>query len=179
MTYFQVGIEYTTDSFVNLEQCFRAIHESMEHGHNRYYYVQNLPRNVPDGADFLTNADQIDNYVEPNLVEAVKKEPVVTEEQFRESCRVSFDKVDTNQSGEISVSEMNVALKHLGYNLTIEQVMSIIDTFDVDDSGTMGFEEFVLFVKTVNNRNAQEAEELAEENHESQQNDENIGEEDN
>jgi len=51
-------------------------------------------------------------------------------------CRV----FDMDNDGYITASELGIAMKHLGENLTTEQVVDMIREFDQDQDGKVNFE---------------------------------------
>jgi len=60
-------------------------------------------------------------------------------EKFKEH----FNLFDKDGNGKISVSELGLALRSIGYTPTEKELTQIIDDFDANGSGTIEFEEFV------------------------------------
>jgi hypothetical protein len=103
----------------------------MEAGEDKYFYIQAVP-------------------FDPPVPEVEEDEDIALQvEQNQELFQQIFNYIDSNKTGEISVNELTSALFHFGYELTLQQVSQIIDTFDMDNSGTMNFPEFVEFMKPV------------------------------
>lgn len=101
----------------------------MEEGQDKYFYVQSVPfepaqAEGQEGEGGNENADQ----------------------DFIAAARKVFEKIDSNQSGEISVVELGSALHSAGYLVPNDKLAEIIDSFDKDESGTMGFDEFLNFL---------------------------------
>ena len=72
---------------------------------------------------------------------------------LRPAARYAFDKLDVDQSGEISAGEIHKTLEYLAsyVNITLtpteEQIQLAITICDKDKSGKISFEEFIEFVK--------------------------------
>lgn len=126
-----MNIQYTNSNFENLEKCFRSIHEEMEDGQDKYYYTQAVP-------------------FEPPVVEEEKQNEDVGndggEEDWIAAARNVFDRIDNNESGELSVVELGTALHAAGYLIPAEKIAEVIEMYDKDESGTMGFDEFLKFL---------------------------------
>lgn len=91
-----------------------------------------------------------------NLLMAVlwDKYSEAIEQAFAEKARqaelrrydVAFSQVDLDGSGEISVSELGVAMDAAGLKLTVEEIEVMVAEADEDGSGEISFEEFVEIV---------------------------------
>ena len=60
-------------------------------------------------------------------------------ERFREH----FNLFDKDGNGKITVKELGIALRSIGYTPNEKELNAIIDDFDANGSGTIEFEEFV------------------------------------
>jgi Ca2+-binding EF-hand superfamily protein len=60
-------------------------------------------------------------------------------ERFREH----FNLFDKDGNGKITVKELGIALRSIGYTPSEKELNAIIDDFDANGSGTIEFEEFV------------------------------------
>ncbi|KAG2334601.1 hypothetical protein Bca4012_015924 [Brassica carinata] len=67
---------------------------------------------------------------------------VVGEKEEEEAVKEAFDLYDTNRDGKISPGELHVVLKRLGKNKSMEECALMVDAFDADKDGHVGFEEF-------------------------------------
>lgn len=100
----------------------------MEDGQDKYFYVQSVPFEAPqpEGQEEEENPEANQDWIA--------------------AARNVFEKIDSNQSGEISVVELGTALHSAGYLVPNDKLADIIDNFDKDESGTMGFDEFLKFL---------------------------------
>lgn len=57
----------------------------------------------------------------------------------------TFDKIDTDQSGEVGVTELKFAFDALGMNSTLREVRTLLLDVDKDKSESVNFEEFCNF----------------------------------
>ncbi|CAN4079658.1 unnamed protein product [Withania somnifera] len=64
-------------------------------------------------------------------------------QQKRQEIKEAFELFDTDGSGTIDASELNVAMRALGFEMTGEQVEQMIADVDKDGSGAIDFDEFV------------------------------------
>jgi Ca2+-binding EF-hand superfamily protein len=71
----------------------------------------------------------------------------MTEEELRSKLRPVFDRFDTDQSGQISTSEMQDVCKAIKLKLNAEQLEAMMVEADPDKSGAIDFEEFVTVLK--------------------------------
>lgn len=60
--------------------------------------------------------------------------------------RIAFDYFDRDGSGQISRSEIGIAMSQLGHNLNSEQIEKIFATLDTNKSGLVDFDEFMIFL---------------------------------
>jgi calmodulin len=63
----------------------------------------------------------------------------VTQDQELQACFRAFDK---NGDGRISLEELELAMKELGENMTMEELHEMMKDGDVDKDGMIDFEEF-------------------------------------
>ena len=66
--------------------------------------------------------------------------------QERQQYKQAFDFFDKDGSGSISSQELSTAMKSLGYDLTQQQISTILNHVDGDHSGQIDFEEFLTFI---------------------------------
>lgn len=59
-----------------------------------------------------------------------------------------FDQLDTDGSGEIGLTELEVPLIALGLCHTREEVEKVMSQIDLDGNGTIEFDEFLSLVKS-------------------------------
>merc|ERR1711865_189756 len=74
-----------------------------------------------------------------------KKEVVITPEQMEE-FKEAFELFDTDKSGSIDASELDFAMRALGFEPTGQEVADMLAKTDGDGNGTVQFEEFVDLV---------------------------------
>ncbi|KAM3252767.1 Calcium-binding protein CML19 [Capsicum annuum] len=74
--------------------------------------------------------------------ETRSRHPGLTQ-QKRQEIKEAFELFDTDGSGTIDASELNVAMRALGFEMTGEQVEQMIADVDKDGSGAIDFDEFV------------------------------------
>lgn len=60
-----------------------------------------------------------------------------------------FDKIDTDNSGSIGVSEVKNMLRSLGINVSWDQAEQILNSFDEDQNGTLELDEFRRFMRII------------------------------
>ena len=72
---------------------------------------------------------------------------VVDESKLRAVLRPVFASCDTDNSGSISVSEVQRLCQQLGMKLSTNRVRRMVAEADPDRSGTLDFEEFVTAIK--------------------------------
>ena len=87
---------------------------------------------------------------------AAIKEILNNETKLNEVCRVAFDSVDTDHSGEIDKNELNVVMKQISNDMGAEppsegDVNEVFDHLDTDHSGKIDFNEFKVLIKDVLN----------------------------
>lgn len=142
-------MNYSDSHFATLEQSFKAVHDTMEHGHNRFFYVQCLenPRDISD--EYLTNAEEILNYNEPGVVSSNNRRDEISEENFRAECRLIFNHFDKNNSDDLSVTELKVGFKLLGADISYSEILKYLLEFDTDENGQLCFEQFVKLCKVI------------------------------
>jgi len=58
-----------------------------------------------------------------------------------------FEKIDSNQDGELSRTELQAALRKLGVSLSTSELDGILRIFDSDGSGSIDFTEFYQLIK--------------------------------
>lgn len=63
----------------------------------------------------------------------------------------AFDFFDKDGSGSISSQELSTAMKSLGYDLTQQQISTILNHVDADHSGQIDFNEFLKFIASARN----------------------------
>ncbi|XP_055804654.1 caltractin-like [Solanum dulcamara] len=74
--------------------------------------------------------------------ETRNRHPGLTQ-QKRQEIKEAFELFDTDGSGTIDASELNVAMRALGFEMTEEHVELMIADVDKDGSGAIDFDEFV------------------------------------
>merc|ERR1711865_672552 len=74
-----------------------------------------------------------------------KKEVVITPEQMEE-FKEAFELFDTDKSGSIDASELDFAMRALGFEPTGQEVADMLAKTDEDGNGTVQYEEFVDLV---------------------------------
>ena len=67
--------------------------------------------------------------------------------QEHEISRSLFVSHDSDDSGELSTSELAVLLDGLGYKPGIDMIRSLLLEFDKDQNGTFDYEEFMQLLK--------------------------------
>lgn len=60
-----------------------------------------------------------------------------------------FDNIDLDGGGEVDAEELCKSFQRMGEDITVEKAQMMIDLYDKDGSGTMGFNEFVLVMTKV------------------------------
>lgn len=60
-----------------------------------------------------------------------------------ESLRAEFQKIDTDNSGIIEVSELERALKNANFEMTANEIKSIIQELDYDGNQKINYSEFI------------------------------------
>eukprot|EP00250_Pteridium_aquilinum_P023222 c2643_g1_i1 orf=102-593(+) len=78
--------------------------------------------------------------VAPNLASRSKLQP--TDEQ-RQEIHEAFELFDTDGSGTIDATELQVAMRALGFEADNEEIEMMIADIDKDGSGSIDFEEFL------------------------------------
>ncbi|CAL9228225.1 unnamed protein product [Arabidopsis halleri] len=68
--------------------------------------------------------------------------------QKRREIREIFDLFDIDGSGSIDASELNVAMRSLGFEMNNEQINELMAEVDKNKSGAIDFEEFVHMMTT-------------------------------
>merc|ERR1711871_852061 len=74
-----------------------------------------------------------------------KKEVMITDEQMAE-FKEAFELFDTDKSGSIDASELDFAMRALGFEPTGQEVADMLSKTDEDGNGTVQYEEFVDLV---------------------------------
>ncbi|KAJ3674119.1 hypothetical protein LUZ60_006111 [Juncus effusus] len=74
-----------------------------------------------------------------------EKSSRVTKERRRE-IKEAFDLFDLDGSGSISATELTVAMRALGFEMTPEQINQMIDEVDKKGSGAIDFDEFLYMM---------------------------------
>ncbi|KAA3474210.1 red chlorophyll catabolite reductase, chloroplastic-like isoform X1 [Gossypium australe] len=64
-------------------------------------------------------------------------------QQKRQEIKEAFELFDTDGSGTIDAKELNVAMRALGFEMTVEEIKQMIADVDRDGSGAIDFDEFV------------------------------------
>ena len=64
----------------------------------------------------------------------------------KEELREAFGIFDDDKSDTLDLTELQVALRALGFDSKKEKVRKILDDIDDDNSGTIEFEEFVVMM---------------------------------
>jgi len=67
--------------------------------------------------------------------------------QFDPVFRQIFDMYDKNGDNVINVEELRGILEILGYSPSPEEVKTILDRFDQDNSGTIDFDEYLVLIQ--------------------------------
>merc|ERR1712072_355010 len=70
-----------------------------------------------------------------------KKEVMITDEQMAE-FKEAFELFDTDKSGSIDSSELDFAMRALGFEPTGQEVADMLSKTDEDGNGTVQFQEF-------------------------------------
>lgn len=60
--------------------------------------------------------------------------------------RESFNNFDKDGNGHITIAELTAVMKQLGQSPTKKQIKKMIESVDLDNSGTIDFEEFLVMV---------------------------------
>lgn len=61
----------------------------------------------------------------------------------------AFGFFDRDNSGQIDLDELSYSMEKLGYDLSYEELIEVIDRFDNDHNGQISFPEFVDFFKSL------------------------------
>jgi len=73
----------------------------------------------------------------------------VDPEQIKAALKVAFDKVDTDEDGKISKSDLKTCLQEAGFEGDEDNVQAIIERADLSGDGLLDFEEFARAVIAV------------------------------
>jgi len=69
------------------------------------------------------------------------------------SADAAFKAVDLDASGNVDASELVIAFKHLGIQLTLQEVTAVMETVDHNASGLIDQEEFEILFSSMNSDN--------------------------
>lgn len=82
------------------------------------------------------------------------KEILNDEKKIKEIAKAAFDSADTDRSGEIEESELQQVMARIAIDIgsappSMEDVRSVMEHLDIDNSGKIDFEEFYVLIKDV------------------------------
>eukprot|EP00163_Fabomonas_tropica_P034786 TRINITY_DN9832_c0_g2_i1.p1 TRINITY_DN9832_c0_g2~~TRINITY_DN9832_c0_g2_i1.p1 ORF type:complete len:713 (-),score=250.44 TRINITY_DN9832_c0_g2_i1:235-2373(-) len=112
----------------------------------------------------LLDADEFClNYMEDNAKEFPKSNVRLIEQKFRETIaandfdmRAVFDGMDQNGDGWVGIKEFRHAIRKFGFNLSEQELLTVMRAYDHDRDGKISYAEFV---KTVTSDEEPEPEE--------------------
>lgn len=68
-----------------------------------------------------------------------------------EDLRAHFLDADVDHSGNLSVNEIYGVLLKMGADLTLEELIQLMNEIDVDRNGTLDIDEFIALMKVTGN----------------------------
>jgi len=72
--------------------------------------------------------------------------PQLTDNQIK-SFREAFSRFDSDNDGVVSVREVSLVFRSIGYNPTEAELQDLINVVDKDGTGSIDFPEFLMMMK--------------------------------
>ena len=105
-----------------------------------------------------TNGDQeIDRQEFVNLMKPIMLDMLLSTEDNVEATRALFRAADTDYSGFLTADEVYSVLLQQGVDLTFEELVDLMQEFDVDGNAQLEIDEFVAMMNLGDDVNFQEA----------------------